>query len=457
VAAGPLLENALSTTAPSTLETDLENHVVVCSYTTRAEELIAELDAAGVPYVIVESDRTRADELYERSHRVIKANPESTAGLEAARLPAARALFADVSDQVDASIVLAAKELAEDVPVVSVVEESGRAKYHRLAGADRVLSPRQLLGESFAQKVTTALRSEIDEAVDIDEELQLAEVSIRHGGDLAGSTLAQSGIREQSGVNVIGAWFQGEFNASPAPETTLTAGTVLLVSGRSSQLERLVDMARSSIRRFEAGRTVIVGYGTVGQTAGAALDDNGIEHTVVDRTDKDGVDVVGDATESATLTEAGIEDAQTVILALPDDTTTEFATLVVRELAPDTEIIARVEENGNISKTYRAGADYVLSLQRVTGRMAASYLLKDHDVLSVGQQVEIARTRAPKIAGRTIGDVDIRERTGCTVIAIQRDEAVSTDITPETEIGAGDELVIVGTDAGVREFEHLFT
>jgi Trk K+ transport system NAD-binding subunit len=216
-------------------------------------------------------------------------------------------------------------------------------------------------------------------------------------------------------------------------------------------------MARSSIRQFEAGRTVIVGYGTVGQTAGAALDDNGIEHTVVDRTDTDGVDVVGDATESATLTEAGIEDAQTVILALPDDTTTEFATLVVRELAPDTEIIARVEENGNISKTYRAGADYVLSLQRVTGRMAASYLLEDHDVLSVGQQVEIARTQAPKIAGRTIGDVDIRERTGCTVIAIRRDGAVDTDITPETEIRTGDELVIVGTDAGVREFEQLFT
>ncbi|MEF8778929.1 MAG: NAD-binding protein, partial [Natronomonas sp.] len=263
VLVGPLLENALSTTAPSELETSISDHVVICSYTTRTDELIKELDSNDVPYVIVEPDRERADDLYEEGHRVIRADPQSTAGLKASQLPSARALFADVSDQVDASIVLAAKELAEDVPIVSVVKEPDRAKYHRLAGADHVLSPRQLLGESLAGKVTTAVRSEVDEAIEIDEKLQLAEMSIQHGSDLAGKTLADSEIRERSGVNVIGAWFQGEFEASPSPDVTLTAGTVLLVSGRSSQLEWLVEMTQSPIRRFEAGRTVIVGYGAV--------------------------------------------------------------------------------------------------------------------------------------------------------------------------------------------------
>jgi Trk K+ transport system NAD-binding subunit len=456
VVVGPLLEEALSTSAPSQLETSLSNHVVICSYTARTDELIDELDSHDVPYVIIESDRERADELYEDGHRVIRADPESTEGLEAARLRSARALFADVSDQVDASIVLAAKELTETVPVVSVVSEPDLARYHELAGADHVISPRELLGKSLAQKVTTALRARIDEAVEIGDDLQLAEVSIRHGSVLAGRTLADSEIREQSGVNVLGAWVRGEFVTPVAPDATLAPGTVLLVSGRADQLDQLVEMAQSAVRQFEAGETVVVGYGEVGRTVTAELDDAGISRTVVDQMDIEGVDVVGDATEPETLVAAGVEDAQTVVLALPDDTTTEFATLVVRDLAPDAEIIARIENNENISKTYRAGADYVLSLGTVTGRMSASRLLEDRVVLSLDQQVEVIRTEVPGIVGQTLSEANIRAETGCTVIAIERDDEVLTDIGPETVIEAGDGLVIVGTDEGIHEFEQRF-
>ena len=454
---GPLLEQALSTSAPTELEDDLTDHVVICSYTSRAKELIDDLDSQAVPYVIVEPDRDRSNELYENDHRVIRADPESSSGLEAAGLADARALFADVSDQVDASIVLAAKEVAEDVPVVSVVEAPDLAKYHRLAGADHVLSPRQLLGRSLAQKVTTALRSEVDEAVEINGDLELVEVSIQHGSNLAGTTLENSTIREQSGVNVIGLWMRGEFVPAPAPEMVLPPGTVLLVSGKPDQLTELVEMTQSSVRRFETGRTVVVGHGAVGRTVANALEEANITHTVVDIEEMPGVDIVGDATETETLEAAGIDDAQTVVLALPSDTMTEFATLVVRDLVPDIEIITRVDDNANISKTYRAGADYVLSLATVTGRMSTSFLLDDRDRLSVDQQVEIRRVSAPSLAGQQIGTANIRERTGCTVIAIERNDHTRTEIGPGTTISEDDKLVVVGTDDSLREFERLFT
>jgi Trk K+ transport system NAD-binding subunit len=453
---GPVLETALRTAAPERLGSDIADHVVVCSYTTRADELIEKLVSDDIPYVLVESDPERAADLYEEGYRVITADPQSTEGLEAARLDAARALFADVSDQVDASIVLAARELDDDIPIVSVVEDPDRERYHRLAGADHVLSPRQLLGESLAQKVTTALRSNVDESVEIDEQLELAEVSIRHGSPLAGQTLAESKLRERSGVNVVGAWFRGEFEPSPPPDARLGSGTVLLASGSPDQLEQLVEMTQSSVRAFEAGETLVVGYGAVGQTVTDELADIGVSHTIIDKEDKEGVDVVGDATKAETLAAAGIEEAQTVVLAMPDDTTTEFATLVIRDISPNIEILARVQKNANISKTYRAGADYVLSLSRVSGRLSASYLLEDRDIISLKQQVQVTRRPTPQLVGRTIGEADIREQTGCTVLAIGRGEETITDIGPGTEIRDGDELVVVGTDEGVREFEQLF-
>ena len=451
----PIVENTLSTTAPQELGTAVSDHVVICSDTTRADELIRELEASGVPHVIVEPDRERADELYEAGKRVVRADPESTDGLDAACLPSARAMFADVSDQVDASIVLAAKELAEDVPVISVVENPEAETYHRLAGADTVLSPRSLLGESLAAKVTTAARTDVIDAVEIGDDLQLAEISVRHGSRLAGMTLASSGIGKRVGANVIGVWVRGEFVPAPSPDTELVGGSVLLVSGRADQLELLAEMTQTSVRGFAAGRTIVVGYGQVGQTVTAELDEAGLRYTVIDLEDADGADVVGDATDPETLAAAGVEGAETVVLALPDDTTTEFATLVIRDLAPSTQIIARVEEQVNISKTYRAGADYVLSLARVTGRMSVSQLT-GRDVVSLEQQVGIIRQQVPTLGGQTIKEANIRNRTGCTVLAIGREEDVVTDIGPDTRIRPGDELVIVGTDEAINTFEQEF-
>ena len=454
---GPILESALSTDAPQQLNDSVTDHVIVCSYTARADRLIQKLESNDVPYVLVDDDPERAADLYEEGYRAINADPQSTEGLEAAGLGSARALFADVSDQVDASIVLAARELSDDLLIVSVVEEPDRARYHRLAGADQVLTPRQLLGESLVQKVTTALRSQVGDAIELNDELELVEVSIRHGSELAGTTLAGSRIRERAGVNVVGAWFRGEFDASPPPDVTLQPGTVLLVSGRPEQLEQLVELTQSSVRAFSSGETLIVGHGTVGQTVAAEFEELGVSHTVIDKVEMEGVDIVGDATETETLSTAGIEDAQTVVLALPDDTTTEFATLVIRDMVPDIEIIARVQEDANISKTYRAGADYVLSLSTVTGRMSASYLLENRDTISMKQQVEVIQTSTPGLVGRTIADAGIRERTGCTVLAIRRGTETVTDIGPDTSVTEDDKLVVVGASDDIHTFERMFT
>jgi len=375
-------------------------------------------------------------------------------GLEAAGVGSARALVADVSDQVDASIVLAAREVAEDIPIVSVVEAPDRRPYHRLAGADVVLSPRPLLGGSLASKVTTSVATDLGDVIEIGNDFEIAELPVHRGSRLVDRTLAESGLREQAGVDVIGAWFRGEFETPPDPEATITNGTVLLVAGREDQLAALRELTRSSVRRLDDGKTIVVGYGQVGRAITDSLAEAGAEYTVVDRVDAEGIDVVGDATESETLEAAGVHDARSVILALPDDTTAEFVTLVVRDLSPETEIIARVEETRSIQKMYRAGADYVLSLATVTGRMLASNILEDADVLSLDHQVEVIRTAAPGLVGQTLGGANVRSRTGCTVVGVDRDGTLFTDLGPEFRIETGDELIVAGTDEGTRRFNE---
>jgi len=386
---------------------------------------------------------------------VIAADPGSVEGLEAARLGAARALVADGGDRMDASVVLTAREIAADVRIVSVVEEPGRQRYHELAGADAVLTPRTLLGERLGRIAGTTVTTEFGEGVAVGDDLRVVEVPVRRGGALAGRTLAGAGVRERTGVDVIGGWLDGRFESPLSPDATLDPGTVLLAVGRDEQIAALERLTAAGVREFTRGETIVAGYGEVGRTVVDALAEAGVSYTVIDRVEGSGVDVVGDVTDPATLREAGVEDATSVVLAVPDDTAAEFATLVVRDLNPDATVAARVEEAGAVPKTYRAGADYALSLAEVSGRMIASAVL-DRDSVSADTRIDVVRCDAGGLAGRTLADAAVREETGCTVVAVRRNGDVLSDLGPGFRVRAGDELVVAGTGAGINRFAETF-
>lgn len=448
----PLFEETFSRAVPTSVD-DLEDHVVVCGYSPRGRALIDELRVRDREHVVVEPDRDLADELYDETDlTVVHGNPESEEALAAANLEGARALIADVDDEVNASIALAAR--GSDAPVITLVEDEEVADYHRYAGADEVYLPRQLIGDSLARKVTAGLGPEVDEAIEIGDGYDIAELPVQAGSELAGVTVAESGIRERTGVNVVGAWFRGEFASPPPPEARIDEQTILLVAGHEEQVERLKELTRSERRRRQRGRVIVAGHGEVGSTVAAAVRDANLEVRVIDHEDGEGVDIVGDVTDEAALREAGIEDAGTVILALGDDTETVFAALVVRELAPEVEVIARADATENVAKLYRAGADYVLALATVAGRMLASTVL-DEEVISFDRQVEVVRVGPGDLVGKTIAEADVRARTGVTVIAVERDGERITDLDPDFRIRADDDLIVAGTDEGVGRFAAL--
>jgi len=452
----PLLEDAIAPEVREAVDEALADHVVIVSGTDRLDPLLSELDSWEVPYVIVEPDRETALERSEARGDVIHAQPDEVEGLQAANLGEARALIADLEDRIDASIVLTARELDEDVRIVSVVEEPDRAPYHELAGADAVVSPRPLVGERLAAVVTATITTEFEDAVGLGEDFHIVELPVPSTSELVGRTIAESRLRERAGVNVLGAWFRGEFESPPRPDAEIQPGTVLLVTGDDAAIERLGRLSAAVPRPHERGETIVVGFGEVGQSVAAALEDADVPYTVLDVRDKPEVDVVGDATDPEALQRAGIDQATSLVLAIPEDSETEFATLVAQDAAPALTVVARADEASSVQKLYRAGADYVLALDTVTGRMLASTVVEEEVVLSTDTQVEVVRLGPGQLGGRTLAEADVRARTGCTVVAVERGGEVLTDLGPDFELHTDDGLVVVGTDDGLNRFTETF-
>lgn len=450
----PWVQEAMQRGAPASIP-DLDDHIIVCESATLGETLLEQLDSREMPYVLVEPDRQRADDYHAEGYRTICGDPEDLEVLQAAAIPKARHVVVDAPDEKSPSIVLAVREARPDVPVSCIVREAEHVPYLRYAGATAVLSPRMLLGRSLALKASTAVTEELGDAVELGRDLRVAELPVMPESALCDRPLSESRIRERTGASVLGVWLKGDFIPSPPPTTVLDERSVLLVAGKEAQLEALKQLTHSEARQHHRGSVVIAGFGEVGQAANSVLDDRGMRTVIIHDLEAEAVDVVGDATDEDVLREAGVSEAGAVVIALPDDTKAIFSILVAREVNPNVEIIARANDADNIPKMYRAGADYVLGLSSVSGRMLARSIFGE-DVMSPARTIKIIRADAESLAGQSFKDADVGSRTGCTVVAIERNGEVLTDLGPDFIVLWDDKVIVAGTDEDVQRFNALF-
>lgn len=212
---------------------------------------------------------------------------------------------------------------------------------------------------------------------------------------------------------------------------------------------------------------IVIGYGDVGARVARVLLENRAHFLVVDKDedklrDKGFKYVVGDGTKEEVLREAGVEEATVILVMLNRDTDVIFATLLARNMNPGATILARANSNKALEKIYRAGADYVASLPIVAGQMIAKIIAAPDtqvETIRLYQGIDIERYTVDEgspLANKTLDDVDIREKTGCTVIGMQRDHRVTTDIDPHEPIKPDTILAIMGDEQSINRFRELY-
>lgn len=232
----------------------------------------------------------------------------------------------------------------------------------------------------------------------------------------------------------------------------------LLTEGHLRQhLERRRMDARISALR---GHVIICGYGRVGRAAADFLQSTGHEVVVVDSNTHRLADLprttlhlVGDVTEDDVLSDAGLEHARAVIVALDTDADTVYVTLSARAMRPDVVIVARARTTGSKAKLELAGASRAVNPQRIGGRRLAAFALQpdvaefldvvmhDENLDWRVQQVRVAP--GSPLAGGTLGDLRLRERTGILLLAVRRTADAALEPNPPDELVVPPEAVLI--------------
>ena len=281
----------------------------------------------------------------------------------------------------------------------------------------------------------------------------MREIRVEPESDLAGRTLAEAAIGAETGATVVAQWVEGSLVAEPTADTRLEPGGIVVAVGSDEALDRLGNRAGAVELRRE-GHFVVGGYGEVGRKVVELLRDAGEEVRVVDQRPAEGVDRVGDVLDEGVLQSVAVADAQAVILSLDTDAATLFATVIVKDLAPAVPVIARVNEAENVQRIHRAGADFALSISQVSGQMLARRLLGESSV-SIDPALKILQVPVDGLEGRNPGELDLRRRTGCSVLAVERGDEVIVELGPDFRFAPDDVLYVGGPADAVGRLPEL--
>jgi len=176
----------------------------------------------------------------------------------------------------------------------------------------------------------------------------------------------------------------------------------------------------------------------------------------------------GNATNDDVLIKAGIMNASNLITTLPSDADNLFVVLSARQLNKNLTIVSRASDDPSDSKLRIAGANNVIMPDKLGGDHMASLLVTPDivefvDMLAVDSDnathlEEIIVENLPKeFLSKSIRDLDLRRKTGCTVIGFKT-PGNEYLINPEadTELVSNSKLIVLGSLEQIQNLNKLF-
>jgi len=246
------------------------------------------------------------------------------------------------------------------------------------------------------------------------------------------------------------------------------------------------------------GHVVIMGFGLNGRNLARALKSVSIGYVVIEMNpetvaaeQKKGEPIIyGDASSEHVLEHAGVRRARVLVIAVSDPTCIRRSTHLARRMHPGLHIIVRTRFLGEIQPLLQLGAnevvpeefetaleifsrtlrkllvprDVVEKFVREARTSGYGVLLEDQEEKKddvscylAGASVEVLRVEpGSSVAGKTIGEADLRRKTGATVLGLRQGQDFTANPSTASRLDPGMVAVVFGTAEQVTRAAALF-
>jgi len=241
---------------------------------------------------------------------------------------------------------------------------------------------------------------------------------------------------------------------------------------------------------------VIIGYGINGSNLAKAAAFSKIPYValelnaeVVRKEREKGVPIIfGDATQDHILDMVNLTKARVVVIAISDPSATKVITRNIREVSQSVHLVVRTRYVKEIPELIALGADDVIPEEFETSieiflRTLHYFLVPEDDIenfvdivrsdnyMLFQNKENVPKTFRPtnfpdfnisclkvrtdnrKIIGKTIDELDVRNKFGLNILAIMRDEELMSNVKRDEKILKRDLLYVMGSPINIDKFK----
>ena len=167
--------------------------------------------------------------------------------------------------------------------------------------------------------------------------------------------------------------------------------------------------------------------------------------------------VVADTTDERALKRIGVRNFDCIIISVGDDIRTSILTTVLVKEQGAPYVIAKASDRLHARLLEKTGADKVVLPEHEAGVRLARSLVSGSiiDYLDLSDEYSINETLIPTPwVGKTLVELNVRNRFGVSVIAIRRGEDILVTLDPKAPLHAGDVLVMIGSNESLSRIGH---
>ena len=222
------------------------------------------------------------------------------------------------------------------------------------------------------------------------------------------------------------------------------------------------------MKRLSQQQFAVLGLGIFGSTVAKTLSEYNCEVLALDK-DLKCVDRVAeyvtqaiqsDITDKEQLRLAGVQDCDVAIVATGSHLEESVMAIInLKELGVP-YIIAKAKNKRYMQIFSRVGADRVVRPEKEMGEQVAKSILSRNiiDMIDIESEFSILEVKAPqKWVGRSLKELDVRNRYGVNVIGIRKHADLRLSISPDADyvIEAEDHMMVIADVKTLEKCEFL--
>jgi len=224
----------------------IKRHYIICGFGRIGKIIVRELKANNIPMLVIDNMHEMKPVLEHEDIPYINDDATNEEVLLEAGIERAKGLVSVVASDADnLFITMTARGLNPDLFILTRAAEEKTEKKILRAGANRVIMPYLIGGQKMAHTIIKPAVMDFLEFTVHNRKigLELGEVMVNEKSRLNGSTLIDSGIRQQMDVIIVAIKKRdGDMKFNPSSQTRIEAGDILISLGKSDDLQKLSEI-----------------------------------------------------------------------------------------------------------------------------------------------------------------------------------------------------------------------